>query len=475
MIPMLIGCLLITHLPIKAELARRPELASYPVALLDGPDSRPVVLDASHEAVNVHPGQSLAQAFSRCRDLVTLPADLVYLQAVCDGIDKRLAGVVDRVEPADMGRFYLGLDGMADMYGGETPLLNALLETCNSQLRPRLGVALGKFPAFCAAALATAGSANRVSGDTTAIATWLATLPTSWLPLQTPAIERLQNFGIHTLGQLAALPLPAVQAQLGWDGLRAWELARGVDHEPLYPCSAPEQVTERLAFPFPLVGAQMLKPALEALTARAWGRSTLRNRCAGCVQLAGSLTEGGVWRYGRTFRIPACSPDSAVSALVNGLAAVGRDGASRYPSGELDDLSLTLADFRGDAGIQSGLWPEHRRGLELSRLPDIAGNVDRIVPLEPNSPLPERRRVFAGSLRPLSMPEPVQVAALGSGVPQRVNSRPVKRVQDFWEVETEWWRPRPVHRRYCLLELDGGRMETVFQDRSGGGWYRQSG
>ena len=472
---MLIGCLLITHLPIKAELARRPELTGRPIALLDGPEGRPVVLDASGEAAGVQSGQSLALALSRCRDLLTLPADLPNYEAVSDGIGEQLAGVVDRIEPAGMGRFYLGLEGMADMYHGEAALFEALLATCKPELRPRLGVAQGKFPAFCAAVLATAGNVQRVHGGAEEVSAWLARLPIAWPPLEAADAERLRGFGIRRLGQLAALSLASAQAQLGTAGLRALELARGIDREPLHPRAAPEQVTERLAFPFPMVGSQMLKPALEALTARAWGRSLLRNRCAGCVQLEGSLTDGGVWRYGRAFRMPACSPDAAVSALVNGLAAVGRDGASRYPTGELDDLTMTLTNLRGDAGIQSGLWPEHRRGLELSRLPDVAAGVDRVVALEPESPLPERRRVFAASLRPLSRPEPVQVATLGAGVPKRVGVRPVKRVQDLWEVETEWWRPQPVHRRYCLLELDGGRMETVFQDRWGGGWYRQSG
>ena len=452
---MLAGCFLITHLPIKAELTRRPELAGRAVALLDGPESRPVVLDASGEAQGVQSGQSLALALSRCRDLLTLPADLTYYDGVSNGIDEALAGVVDRIEPAGRGCCYLGLDGMAEMYRGETGLFDALLATCQPEFRPRLGVARGKFPAFCAAALATASEVQRVHGGSEAVAAWLATLPVGWLPLAATDVERLQTFGIRTLGQLAALPLAATQAQLGWAGLRAWELARGIDREPLRPQTAPEQVTERLAFPFPLVGAQMLRPALEALTGRAWGRSILRNRCAGCVQLEGSLTEGGVWRYARAFRMPACAPDAAVSALVNGLAAVGRDGASRYPTGELDDLSLTLTNLRGDAGIQSGLWPEHRRGLELARLPDVAAGVDRVVALEPESALPERRRVFAASLRPLSLPQPVQVATLKSGVPRRVGARPVQRVQDLWEVETEWWRPQPVHRRYCLLELGG--------------------
>ena len=152
---------------------------------------------------------------------------------------------------------------------------------------------------------------------------------------------------VSTLGQLAVLPLAAAQAQLGWAGLRAWELARGIDREPLRPQAAPEHPAQ----------------------------------------------------------------------------PVRRDGASRYPTGELDDLTLTLTNLRGDAGIQSGWWPEHRRGLELARRPDVAAGVDRVVALEPESALPERRRVFAASLRPLSLPQPVQVTTLGSGVPRRMGGQ----------------------------------------------------
>ena len=189
-----------------------------------------MVLDASGEAAGVQSGQSLALALAlaRCRDLLTLPADLTYYDGVSNDIGKALAGVVDRIEPAGWGRFYLGLDGMAEMYRGETGLFDALLATCQPEFRPRLGVARGKFPAFCAAALATAGEVQRVHGGSEAVAAWLATLPVGWLPLEAAAVERLQTFGIRTLGQLAALPLAAAQAQLGWAGLRAWELSHGM-------------------------------------------------------------------------------------------------------------------------------------------------------------------------------------------------------------------------------------------------------
>ncbi len=53
------GCLLVTHLPVKAELLRRPELAGQPLVVTAGTPGRQTVLDASVEAVGVRAGQRL--------------------------------------------------------------------------------------------------------------------------------------------------------------------------------------------------------------------------------------------------------------------------------------------------------------------------------------------------------------------------------------------------------------------------------
>ena len=47
----LIGCLLVTHLPVKAELASRPELAGRPVIVAGGDARRRVVTDAAPEGL----------------------------------------------------------------------------------------------------------------------------------------------------------------------------------------------------------------------------------------------------------------------------------------------------------------------------------------------------------------------------------------------------------------------------------------
>ena len=115
------GCLLITHLPVKAELARRPELAGRPVIVAGGDARLRVVMDMSPEAqaAGVRDEQPLAEALSHCADAVALPADHRYLNEVNDAMLAALLGVADRVEPAGWGRFYLDLTGLAPMYGGD--------------------------------------------------------------------------------------------------------------------------------------------------------------------------------------------------------------------------------------------------------------------------------------------------------------------------------------------------------------------
>ena len=177
-----IGCLLITHLPVKAELARRPELAGRPVMVAAGDARRRVVIDASPEAqaAGIRVGQPLAEALSRCAGTVALPVDETYLSEVNDAMLAALLGAADRVEPAGCGEFYLDLTGLAPMYGGETALASAILAAIDTIWQPRLGLATGKFPAHCAAASAKPGHWFKAPADA---ARWLAPWPASWLPL----------------------------------------------------------------------------------------------------------------------------------------------------------------------------------------------------------------------------------------------------------------------------------------------------
>ena len=465
----LTGCLLVTHLPVKVELRRHPELSGRPLVVTTGGPGRPLVLDASREAVGVWAGQSVSQALSRCIAAATLSADPINLARVNDGILAALCNVVPRVEPNDLGVFYLDLTGMADMYGGMARLAETALSAGEEWLRPRLGIGPGKFPAYCAAARAEAGGWRLVPAD---VARWLAPLPVSWLPLERDATARLEGFGIRALGELAALPPASLSEFLGPAGARAWQLANGIDPEPVVPAALPERLSEELEFPFPVDTTAGIEAGLRALADRLWRSGLLRGRCVGRVALEGRLLSGDAWRFDRVLRQPAASADALARSLLAGLGAQDTLGSGRWPDGPLLDLSITVSDLVAETARQSALWTQPPRRT----LPEIAG-VDRLARLVPDSALPERRWAFASSLAPLSAPSPVRVMCSGD-TPRRVsagrvNWRAVDRVVDLWEVDTEWWTPAPVRRRYWRLAMADGGLMTVYRDLITGRWFRQ--
>ena len=80
-----------------------------------------------------------------------------------------------------------------------------------------------------------------------------------------------------------------------------------------------------------------------------------------------------------------------------------------------------------------------------------------------------------GRVRPLNQPIPAAVEAEG-GLPRAVLWRGaflrVATVHDTWRIDDEWWREE-IARRYFLVELQGGRHLTLYQDLVTKDWYAQ--
>ena len=460
-----VGCLLVTHFPVKAELARRPDLAGRALIVATGDSGRRVVVDASPEAGDVRAGQTLTEALSRCAEAVVLAVDDQYLSSFNDDLTLSLFQVVDRVEPDGYGRFYLDLTGMASMYGGASGLESAILSAVDASLQPRLGLASGKLPAYCAAANAEAGKGFTAPGN---VARWLATWPVSWLPLGPDATARLRGFGIATMGNVAAMPAHVLADFLGVVGYRTWKLAQGIDDDPVVPAALPEVLHERMEFPFPVDTVSGWEAGVRLLSERIWKAPCLQGRGITEVSIEGELSPNGVWQFDRRLRTPAGSSDSLASTILAGLNAQDNRGQGRWPCAALTGLSLTASGLVHLAGRQMGLWLSERRGVAV---PTIDG-VDRPVALALGSPLPERRWALGSELTPLGRVAAVAVAEV-QNVPRAVESHSVRKVVDLWEVDTEWWMPEPARRRYWRLVVDGGKLLTVYRDLATGEWYQQ--
>ena len=388
---MKIACVLITHLPVKAEQRRRAGLRERPVIIVESYESKQVVLDSSPKAVGITAGMPLQEALSRCKGAALLQADESYYRTVFDGIVRQLAQKSPVVERAELGCAYVGLDGLEAMYGGEARLIASLLRTTLDDLNPRLGLAGGRFAAYVAAVMSREGEATRVPDD---VAGFLGKLPVDLLPVSWENRSRAHRFGLHTMGQLAALPVGSVQAQFGREGRTIWELANGIDRSPLISHGWEETVSEQLTFPSPATTSQAILTAVEALLDRAFASPIIRGKRVRQLSVEGKVLGKPPWRKGIAFRDAVNSRDRVLFAMKGALET------TRLP-GPLEDMKLTLSGIAGEAGIQAGLFPGSRKREQLretmKQLEARLGArppIYKVAEVEPWSRIPERRQAL---------------------------------------------------------------------------------
>jgi protein ImuB len=259
----------------------------------------------------------------------------------------------------------------------------------------RLGAAPSRFAAYAAARRARARRPEISPMAAAALAAYMAPLPVALL-LARPEVamlpDALERFGIRTLGALAKLPRAALADRFGATGPLARDLAQGKD-TPLVPRTAAERLEERLELPESASGVQ-LQRGLDLLIDRVLARRERRGRALRAVVLSASLVEGGTWRAHVTFREPLV--DARRMRLVLGQKL------AELPS-PADILSLRAEGFGPPAGDQRSLLAEpavirRARLREAVRQARSVAGPDaalRIIPVDPESRVPERRLTLA--------------------------------------------------------------------------------
>ena len=479
---MKVACALITHLRVKAEVKRQPRLEGLPTIIVDRSQARPLAIDSSPQASAVTAGITLEKALRLQPDAVVVEADEPHYRRVFRQVLRTLLGVSDRVEAAELGNAYVGIDGLEQMYGGEARLVTTLLNAIPRWLNPRIGVGEGKFPALVAARTSRALGATRVSLDPAA---FLAPYSVDLLPVSVGTREALHRFGLHTLGQIASMQSALLVDRFGREGWQAWTLANGKDDSPLVPIKNEEAVVERTSLPFSSTSLELLLVAVDTLLRRAYARPEIRGRYAGRVVLECTVFRAAPWERSIAFQEGVNRWERASFIVRSRLEA-------EPPQAPIDDLTLTLADFTGESGAQLGLLTEVRESrqqqlVEVERRLQLrtsgASTLYRVVNVAPWHPAPEMRAVQApldhqgtGGIRPLLLPEPVTVEEGPDHQPAAIRQgnrwRRVDRVAERWSFDL-WWLPKPLTRTYYRVDREDGRQVVLFRDQREDRWYQQ--
>ena len=216
----------------SVELRRRPELRGRPVIV--GGGRRGVVLSATYEAreFGVRSAMPMRRAIGLCPQAVILPPSMGTYAEVSAGVMAVFRSVTPLVEPLSLDEAFLDVSGARRRLGrpgwiGEWIRARIADEqgiTCS------VGVAPTKFLAKLASSRCKPDGLLVVPAD--GVLAFLHPLPVAALwGVGERTAEHLAGLGLRTVGDIAAMPLPALVRALG-EGSATHLHALATGHDP---------------------------------------------------------------------------------------------------------------------------------------------------------------------------------------------------------------------------------------------------
>lgn len=381
---MQIACVHISRFSVEAERQRLPKIAARLVLIGEATVAN---CSLGADQLGVRCGMRMSEAIALCPKAVVLPPDAPYYQRLFDEVVDLLGELSPDIESSEPGTAFMSLAGLEiepqSFAGGLIASIHKRLGFMGS-----IGIASGKFSARVAASNSRSGITKVVKSGQEAA--FLAPLSCSHLPASETMLWRLKMLGLETIGDITELPLGAFQQQFGPEGKRCWELANGIDHEPLAPRVTESTVIRRMQLPATTASLETILAGLERLLVAAYGDRARQGHWVRKAIVRGVLDGGGAWELAIAFREALSDPKSAWFAIKN---AVTR----HPPERPVEELEIELVGLSGESGKQAPMFESKgklwRQVEEAARHLDVNGrpSIGRIVEVEPWSRIPERR------------------------------------------------------------------------------------
>ena len=241
----------------SVELLSHPELRHVPTAVCGDPNSRHGIILAKNEPakkLGVRTAETIWQARQKCPGLVLLPAHHDLYRAYSKQVNAVYDRFTDLIEPFGIDESWLDVTNTLHLFGGDP---KALADRIRNTVREELGLTISVGVSFNKV-FAKLGSDYKKPDATTVISredfreiVW--PLPvTDLLFVGRAAARVLGQYGVTTIGELAAFGQKALVELLGKQGGQLWEYANGLEHSPVAPAGTytpPKSVGNGETFP----------------------------------------------------------------------------------------------------------------------------------------------------------------------------------------------------------------------------------
>jgi len=273
---------------VSVEQQLNPELRDKPVVVGGRPDRRGVVASASYEArqFGLHAGMPLITARHLCPQAIFIEGSFHRYHNASRIFMAILADFSPYLEPGGLDEACLEATGFESLYGSISQMATQIRQRVKDELglNASVGIASGKVVAKIASDLAKPDGLLEVPlGEERS---FLAPLPVARLPgIGKKSEARLSSLGIHTIGQLANLPLDTLKLHFGVASLFMHRHANGIDDRPIEPPGAAKSISRETTYARDTREQSQLEGTLRYLAERVGRDLRQQDKQAKCVTL----------------------------------------------------------------------------------------------------------------------------------------------------------------------------------------------
>ena len=293
----------------SVELLRYPALRDVPVAVCGDPESRHGIVLAKNEAakqLGVKTAETIWQARQKAPHLITLPPHHGLYREYSRKVNAIYGQYTDLVEPFGIDESWLDITGSMHLFGGDG---KSIADQLRERLREELGLTISVGVSFNKI-FAKLGSDYKKPDATTVIdrGNWQAIvwpLPVGdLLGVGRSTQKLLRQYGVETIGQLAAFPRQTLETLLGKHGTQLHDYANGLENSPVRPQHEAEPVKSvgnGTTFPRNLTRWEEVRSGLAVLSDSVAGR--LRRQGLYCGGVALTIRNAQFRQFSRQVRL----------------------------------------------------------------------------------------------------------------------------------------------------------------------------
>ena len=295
----------------SVELLSHPDLRDIPTAVCGDPASRHGIILAKNEPakrLGIQTAETIWQAKKKCPGLVLLPPHHGLYREYSRRVNAIYEQYTDLVEPFGIDESWLDVTGSLHLFGDDA---RQLADDIRARLRQEVGLTISVGVSFNKV-FAKLGSDYKKPDATTVISreNWrdiVWPLPVGDLLFVGRAAQRtLGQYGVETIGQLAACKPEMLEQLMGKMGAQLYRYANGLDDAPVRPQHQREPVKSvgnSTTFPENLTRWEEIRSGLQLLSDSVAGR--LRKEGLYCGGVAVAVKDAQFRTVSRQMRLGA--------------------------------------------------------------------------------------------------------------------------------------------------------------------------